>query len=822
MSSKRPSKTSQKIVKVPMNRPVRLFYEFGPFRLDATERVLLREGKPLLLTPKGVEILLTLVESRGRLLEKEELLDKVWADTFVEPANLTQTVSVLRKMLGDDAQTPQYIQTVPTRGYRFIAEVNEVSIEEEEISVEEHSRSTVVINQVENINRESRAWQALKRRLPQRKIALVTTVALFSLSGVGLGLLLFARSGQGGIVRPADIQFKQFFAVREQELSTLHSARFSPDGNLVAYAHTGDGQDLWVKQVGDSLPHRVTNDQWLDFCPVWSPDGQRLAYVSNRGNQIGIWTIPYLGGTAELVKILGDNSLDIKGGPPLLKAWSKDGRTIYYEWNHNFYSLDLNSQEKTVLQLTHLENASQFALSPDEKRIAYQGSDLKIWLADLLGGRPIQATNEQAVDLHPVWHPDGKHLIYNSLRDGRSQIFLTDLESRSPISLMASDFDGSLSDVSQQGKLLCFGRRNESHLFSVDIESGRETQLTDSLGVEFWPSATPDGSAIAFQSIVGERFDWDPRKGTLLKKHLGVSESPQMIAADAFDAEWSPDGKTIAFLRWTGRSHALWTVPAAGGAEKMIIGDGVTYGGQTGGMTYDRLQTADCSWSPDNQQIAFCVKENGISNIHVVSADGVRRNNISESSTPNWRFHCPLWSPDGEQVAYVLDSGKSQPLETQFWEVWVWKKSGKPERIYHTSSIIRLLGWQDNENLAVAMMANTDHNRIAPKEVQVVSVSLSQSIPRELVRLHDTRFYSLRLSGDKRNLFFVASHEGRENIFTATVAGGQAKQITRNDDGKRYYSSLAWPPERKEIYFARQTQWSVLVLVENIHFDNFK
>jgi len=103
-------------------------YEFGDFRLDAKSRRLCRRGsgETVALTPRAVLLLITLVCSKGRLLTKEELLDRVWAGTAVEEGNLSQTIFVLRKALGEKTKEPQFIMTVPARGYQFIAPVVEV------------------------------------------------------------------------------------------------------------------------------------------------------------------------------------------------------------------------------------------------------------------------------------------------------------------------------------------------------------------------------------------------------------------------------------------------------------------------------------------------------------------------------------------------------------------------------------------------------------------------------------------------------------------------------------------------------------------------
>ena len=108
-----------------MSALIKHLYRFGEFTLDADQKVLTRDGKPLLLAPKVVDTLVTLVQSGGRIIEKEELMTRLWPDTYVEESNLTYTIVQLRKMLGDDARRPRYIETIPKRGYRFIIEVEE-------------------------------------------------------------------------------------------------------------------------------------------------------------------------------------------------------------------------------------------------------------------------------------------------------------------------------------------------------------------------------------------------------------------------------------------------------------------------------------------------------------------------------------------------------------------------------------------------------------------------------------------------------------------------------------------------------------------------
>lgn len=106
-----------------MSTPVNVLYEFGPFQLDPPERLLLCDGQPVPLSPKAFDLLLTLVDRSGHLVEKDELLKAVWPGAFVEEGNLAVTVSLVRKALNDDRGHHRYIETVSKRGYRFVADV---------------------------------------------------------------------------------------------------------------------------------------------------------------------------------------------------------------------------------------------------------------------------------------------------------------------------------------------------------------------------------------------------------------------------------------------------------------------------------------------------------------------------------------------------------------------------------------------------------------------------------------------------------------------------------------------------------------------------
>src|SRR6476660_6213293 len=126
-------------------------YEFGPFCLDTRERVLLRDGRPLLLKPKVYETLLALVSRSGHIVDKEELMRWVWPDVVVEENNLTGNIFALRRAFSGY----QYIETVPRRGYRFTAEVKQVTVEDVKLTDRSGAETEVLIKETVSTNRQA-------------------------------------------------------------------------------------------------------------------------------------------------------------------------------------------------------------------------------------------------------------------------------------------------------------------------------------------------------------------------------------------------------------------------------------------------------------------------------------------------------------------------------------------------------------------------------------------------------------------------------------------------------------------------------------------
>jgi len=288
-------------------------YEFGQFRLDPQERLLLRDGEPVPLTPKAFDMLLALVENSGRLLEKEELMRRLWPDSFVEEGSLAQNVSLLRKALGE-SDDQKFIETVTRSGYRFIASVKGVQ-DDAEIIVREHSRASIAVegNQEPAISEsyvESGQAGAQKALEPDRpaswmlrqkrhravliaSLALAVVVAAFLISRVlnrpeqaagqaikSIAVLPFKSLGADGADEYLGVGMAETLTAR---LSSLKLLAVRPSSAVLKYAASDKetvvaGQELKVdsvlegsiRRLGDRLRVTVRLVSVSDVSLLWA------------------------------------------------------------------------------------------------------------------------------------------------------------------------------------------------------------------------------------------------------------------------------------------------------------------------------------------------------------------------------------------------------------------------------------------------------------------------------------------------------------------------------------------------------------------------
>ena len=316
-------------------------YEFGPFHLDATKRVLLKQGEPLKLFPKEFDTLLALVERSGELLEKDELMQKVWQDSIVEESNLASNISHLRKILGESRDKHDYIVTVPGRGYRFVAGVTQafdelivrertrITIEESEetdvvnsfsdgsVRAVENSNGTkltpispdLIVNANPSVTQESHTIgsqavlpvTALKR---MSKFQALLVAAVVTVVAVSVGVV--SRSWHQSEKRSASVPFKNVTLKQLTSNSRATLATLSPDGKLFVYSSREFGNEgLWLGSVSGADPVSLRPYADVTYRSInFSPDGGSVFYVavSDEYPSGALFRMPVLGGVPEKLR----------------------------------------------------------------------------------------------------------------------------------------------------------------------------------------------------------------------------------------------------------------------------------------------------------------------------------------------------------------------------------------------------------------------------------------------------------------------------------------------------------------------------------------
>ncbi|MEW6213511.1 MAG: protein kinase, partial [Acidobacteriota bacterium] len=468
---------------------------------------------------------------------------------------------------------------------------------------------------------------------------------------IGLPVLLllvgvvwwFVTRGNPETLSPASLKTVEVVSWASAPGEVYSVGSFSPDAQMIAFTSTESGStNIWIKQTTSDNRVQITKDDFRNSYPVWSPDGQELAFFSLRGDQHGIWRMRFLGGDPKEITRLDD-------GRVRLRYWSKGG-TIYYESKRNLFALDVESRQ--AKQLTSFDESKQkisaINISPDEKQIAYVSLDETgnsiLWVMPAQGGSAAQVANNKSGIRNPVWHTDGKRILYSANIDGAFQILVAYLDSRAPTQITFGDRDAFALDVSADGAKILYGSsKEESDVWGVEVEKAGEFRVASDIDSELWPDVSFDGKTIAFQSIrnlsQGDKIAF----GSILTKAADGSGQPFETVTNGYLPRWSPDGKHVAFMRLSGETADLYSVKAAGGAEKQITSGGVSSVENTL-LPYNRVQASYYSWSPDSGRIVYCSQRSGRQNLWLVSADGSNDTQMTSNEDANRYVHCPLWS----------------------------------------------------------------------------------------------------------------------------------------------------------------------------------
>ncbi|MBL8210632.1 MAG: PD40 domain-containing protein, partial [Bryobacterales bacterium] len=323
---------------------------FGPFLLNSDRRDLLRGAERVPITPKVFDLLVTLIEHRERVVEKRELLERLWPDGMIEEATLVQTVSMLRKAIGcSRGDGVRYIATIPGRGYRFVGDVQ---------------------------TGHSPAPPPATTAPPPPRVHILRWLAPALLLAVLLLSGWYLRRPVPSYDRPQPLT-----SYPGREIFPT----FSPDGRRLAFQWDGNAQnwDIYVKVAGQDSPHRLTRHPAQDWSPAWSPDGRHIAFV-RRDPDAGVnelLVIPPTGGPERSLlrgPFLG--RLSAWNQMARLVAWHPDSRHVIVSHAAQdgqpaaLWSISLATGE--LRQLTYpppnTDGDMDPAISPDGRRLAFR------------------------------------------------------------------------------------------------------------------------------------------------------------------------------------------------------------------------------------------------------------------------------------------------------------------------------------------------------------------------------------------------------------------------------------------------------------------
>ena len=646
---KNSSKNPQIVPKADSERAGADVFEFESFHLDLRERVLLRDGNAIPLTPKVFDTLLLLVQNSGHLVLKDDLMTAVWPDSFVEEANLSQNISVLRKALGDTTQNPRYIVTVPGQGYRFAAEVRRISAGGHKAADLRIIPGTGL--RVAQEEKGGRVERELVRRSIAAGILLVVVVVAASWWFLPRRIPRVWRSTRltfaGRVAAPFPV-FGEWFPSVLTDGSRIYFSTTRDATLRLAYLSVAGGD-----QVEMTIP---LDDAELRHI---SPDGSLLLVYGSLSGQPDkhLWLVPTAGGGPRRL-----GSIDGQDG-----AWSSDGRHLLYAQGHDLFVAERDGSNSRKLVKTP-GKAFWLRWSPDDSRIRFTLVDATsnaqtLWECRADGGNlhrlPI-SWDKEPQECCGEWGNNGKYFFFRTFLDARADIwsiaepnFLS--RNSKPIRLTSGPLEFASAVLSRSGKqLLTMGMEPKWEVLSYNLRTQRaSTWIPDRSA--YSPSTSRDGRWIAYAEVRGkESVLWRSRPDG--SERLQLSEPPLFVTM----TRWSPDGKQIAFMGKTpDKPWNIYVVPMNGGVPQAVLSDG--------------RNAVDPEWSADGHSVMFgrppdsWAEAGAPKAIYTVN---LTSNKISKLPGSDG-LYSPRWSPNGRYVvAMPLDEKKLVLFDftTQQWK----------------------------------------------------------------------------------------------------------------------------------------------------------
>ncbi len=660
---------------------------FSAYEVDLVTGELWKHGIVVKVAGQPFQILAYLVRRPGQLVSREELCSELWpGETFVDfDHGLNAAVNKLRLVLCDSAESPKYIETLPRRGYRFIAAVEEVRNGAAGVVgaavVAGAAAETSTFGQGEMLETVSPAQERAAEIMPAEALRkggdemprASWSRAVWVLGAVGAllcallatqlaigGFSLFARKVQtranpqtrAAEARPATVSSLTSLADHTSQPA------FSPDGSRVAFVREGSvagSSGIWSKQIAGDEILQLTRDEG-DCCAVWSPDGQWLAFsrVSDGGRKI--YKIAARGGEVHelfAAEAMPDHAeLD----------WSPDGKTIAYvgrgaEGAPAIFlrtvsrpGVSRSKEEQGALQITEpsaLEEDWGPAFSPDGSRIAFvRGQNIMVIS---VAGKEVQHLIKTPGHIigSPSWTPDGQSIVFALSNGGGPNLMRISASGGRATPIPEAGELALNPAIARRGfRLACDQLTIASSIEQIDLSlRGRKarTLVTTHNGESGGGQVSHDGSKLVYHSNrAGVTDVWiSDRDG----------ENPIRITAmgTASAPSWSPDDKEIAF---EAGSHSS----SRGGEGIFLV---KSNGGEPWSLVQDEFNNRAPRWSNDGKWIYFGSNRSGAWQIWKVGAWGGLPVQVTHEGGL-----AAEESVDGRDIFYVKEDGDAMELWT--------------------------------------------------------------------------------------------------------------------------------------------------------------
>ncbi|HEX6729550.1 MAG TPA: winged helix-turn-helix domain-containing protein [Pyrinomonadaceae bacterium] len=745
-----------------MSYAITHFYRFAEFAVDVDERLLMRGNARIPLTPKVFETLLILLERSGRLVTKSELMDRLWPDSFVEDDNLTFNIQQVRRALGDNARNPIFIETVARRGYRFIAEVEEVLAEGEAIPGRISARANSDMLRTQNVARHvghsaegvegslsiaallDKTVLANKSGLRAFLIALVVVLALF-IAGVLTWKYRHGLAPQQQSVTNTSAGFLPPLKI-EKLTSTSRSrqAVISPDGKYVAYSNEVKGRDsIWVRQLETGVVKEIVSfGEGYVLGMAFSHDGSNLYFVKASPEPSALYRVP----------------MPLGGVPKKL--------------------------------IDRLEGA--FSLSPDDSQVVfirYSADDKECALMI----SKTDGTGERALSVHPqpdrfnapVWSPDGQTIVVAAGPSDRASEDVRILE--------LSVADGSERELSagrwshisrlvwlpdKSGLIVVAARvtGDTKQLWRISNREGEVRQLTDG---PLWYadlSMTAHGDRAVGTNMALTSAMW-----------IGPADETQnlkRVEHAAGGLSWLPDGRIIyssnTNVDRNRMIRTLWVMKTDGTEQKQLT---------------DAAISSHPTATPDGRYIVFVSNLGGTYQLWRMNSDG----NNKVQLTSGEGVMSPAISHDGKWVIYYTVASQ-----------YLWKVPVDGGQSVQLSKRAALFPSVSPDGKLIACIGK-DHN----KQRRLLIFPVGGGAPMYDFPITPLRLSCLRLwwESDGSGLIYAASQDGVTSFYKQSLSGGLPKKLS--DLGEEEIFDFAYSPDGQQLATIRGGWHHDVVLINS-------